>query len=712
MTTINLHLKNLEEQYKLEYVAKQASGSVWYRSGGTILLASVAVEKTPIEADFLPLTVQYLHKSYALRKIPGGFIKREGKPSEFETLTSRIVDRTLRPLFPAGYYYPTQITILVLSYDEQSDLPLCALHAAANALLVSGLDFIPPVSSVRIGKLAENLASHSDSGGGTNSGGFIVNPTKAQMADSCLDLYVAGSGEDILMIEMKGADPTLDEAALMQAIALAKQTIASDCKQFASSLLPHKRASLALPLAKPTTHPHIYELIATHHHEQVLRALESMSKSERSDALDSIAHEILAQNPELELESIQSMLSLYKKHQVRAMILDRGRRADGRGLEDVRAISIETNILPCAHSSALFTRGETQALVVCTLGGENDAQIQEDFSSGGKERFLFHYNFPGFSVGEASMIGGVGRRELGHGNLAKKALESTLVSAQSPTAAKHTIRLVSEILESNGSSSMASVCGGSLALRAAGLENELVAGVAMGLVLGAGKDDKSNDASKYAVLTDIMGLEDHDGDMDFKIAGTRGAITAMQMDIKLGGIDSAILHAALMQAKRAREHILSIMENAAAHIVPNTHLLPKSELLHIPGHKIPDLIGPGGKVIKDIIDRFKVTIDIQREKEQILIQADSASNLEDAKAFITRLITPTARYESGERVSGVVKRVVDFGVFVSLAQGEDGLLHISKIPGSMQPLAQHFSEGMALECIILGSPKGKIELGL
>ena len=681
MNTIDLTLTNLEEQYKLEYVAKQACGSVWYRSGGTILLASVAVDTTPISGDFLPLTVQYLHKSYALRKIPGGFIKREGKPSEFETLTSRIIDRTLRPLFPAGYYYPTQLTILVLSYDEQSDLPLCALHAGANALLVSGLDFIPPVSSVRIGK---------------SNGDFVINPTKQQMAQSCLDLYVAGSGEDILMIEMKGADPALDEAALMQAIELAKQTIASDCALYTNALLPHKRQALALPLAKLTTHPHIYTIIATQHHEQVKAALESMSKSERNDELESIAQEILALHPELELESILSMLGLYKKHQVRAMILDEGRRADGRGLEDVRPISIETNILPCAHASALFTRGETQALVVCTLGGENDAQIQEDFSGGSKERFMFHYNFPGFSVGEASMIGGVGRRELGHGNLAKKALESTLPQTH------HTIRLVSEILESNGSSSMASVCGGSLALRAAGLENELVAGVAMGLVLGE---------NKHAVLTDIMGLEDHDGDMDFKIAGTRSAITAMQMDIKLGGIDSKILHAALLQAKQAREQILSLMEEAATHITLQTHLLPKSELLHIPAHKIPDLIGPGGKTIKDIIDRFKVAIDIQREKEQILLQADSTKNLEAAKTFITKLITPNAQYESGEVVAGVVKRVVDFGVFIALPRGEDGLLHISKIPQDMQPLREYFSEGMGLECIVLGSPKGKIELG-
>lgn len=680
MHQIDLALTNLTEQYKLDYVARQACGSVWYRSGGTILLASVAVDEIPTDDDFLPLVVQYIHKSYAVRKIPGGFIKREGKPSEFETLTSRIIDRTLRPLFPVGYRYPTQITILVLSYDGVSDLQVCALHAAANALLLSSLDFIPPVSSVRIGKV---------------QGSFVINHDKQAMLESSLDLYVAGSKGDILMIEMKGSDESLTEDELMAAIALAKQTIQADCAQYEAKLIPHKSSPKPLPLALTKTHPHIYEHIATHYSNDVRQAIAQMSKSERNSELESLAKDIYAKNPIWELESIYDMLGLYKKHQVRAMILQEHRRADGRGLEEVRPISIETNVLPCAHSSALFTRGQTQALVVCTLGSENDAQIQEDLSGGGKERFMFHYNFPGFSVGEASMIGGVGRRELGHGNLAKKALESNIP----PT--KHTIRLVSEILESNGSSSMASVCGGSLALRACGLDNPLVAGVAMGLVI---------DGKQYAVLTDIMGLEDHDGDMDFKIAGTKHAITAMQMDIKLGGISPDILHDALHQAKRARIHILEQMEQAAQAIIPHTHLLPKSEYLSIPSYKIPDIIGQGGKVIKDIIERFKVSIDIERENERICIQADCAQNLQNAKAFITQLVSPNAHYEIGEEVDGTIKRIMDFGVFISLPRGNDGLLHISKIPQTMQPLGQFFREGDIIRCAIAGNPKGKIEL--
>lgn len=682
MHSIDVALENLEENYKLNYVGKQACSSVWYQTGGSVILASVAIEEEAVEGDFLPLSVQYMQKSYAIRKIPGGFVKREGKPSEFEILTSRIIDRTLRPLFPAGYYYPTQITIMVLSYDGKSDLQVCALHAAANALLTSGLSFIPPVSSVRIGKIGAD---------------FIINPNANERKDSSLDLYVSGSGEDILMIEMKGSDEGLDEDELCRAIALAQKAIAKDCAAYDSALLPLKSAPKTLPLKDMQTHPEIYQYIAQNHAQGVQEALLAMSKSERSSELDAIAKTIAETNQQWEIAHIKSMLDLYKKHQLRAMILKTHKRADGRGLEDVRPISIETNVLPCAHSSALFTRGQTQALVVCTLGGDNDAQSQDDFGGSVKERFMFHYNFPGFCVGEASMINGVGRRELGHGNLARKALESSVKNAP------RTIRLVSEILESNGSSSMASVCGGSLALRACGLGDELIAGVAMGLVI---------DGDEYAILTDIMGLEDHDGDMDFKVAGTRQYITAMQMDIKLGGIDSAILKDALYQAKRARGQILRIMEEAAKNIIPNEKYLPKSECFSIPSHKIPDIIGQGGKTIREIIERFGVSIDIDRESSSLQINADSKESLQGAKDFILNLIAPQAPYKAGEMFEGVIKKVADFGLFIQLPRGGDGLLHISKIPSSSQPLRDFFKEGEVLRCEILGNFKGKIELAL
>lgn len=681
MQSVDIILENLVENYKLNYIAKQAFGSVWYRSGGSVLLASVAVEESPIDGEFLPLTVQYLQKSYAIRKIPGGFIKREGKPSEFEILTSRLIDRTLRPLFPVGYCYPTQITIFVLSYDGVSDLQVCALHAAANALLVSGFDFIPPVSSVRIGKVKQD---------------FIINPTMQERKDSVLDLYVSGTRDEILMIEMKGSDESLDEEELCAAIALAQKVISKDSQNYDNGLLPFKAPIRTFPPRTIQTHPHIYTHIANHYAKEVKTALLAMSKSERSSELDSIAHLVSTDNPEWDIQAIQDMLRLYKKHQVRTMILQESKRADGRGLEEIRPISIETNILPCAHSSALFTRGQTQALVVCTLGSDSDAQTQEDFDGSTKEKFMLHYNFPAFSVGEAGMIGNVGRRELGHGNLAKKALESSISDVP------HTIRLVSEILESNGSSSMASVCGGSLALRACGLTNNLVAGVAMGLVI---------EGDQYAVLTDIMGLEDHDGDMDFKVAGTRNCITAMQMDIKLGGIDSRILKDALYQAKRARMQILRIMEEAAEEIVLNDAILPKSERFDIPSNKIPDIIGQGGKTIKNIIERFKVSIDIDKEQSILQINAESKQSLAEAKAFIQQLITPQS-YKNGEIIDGIIKKITDFGIFVQLPKGNDGLLHISKIPNSKQPLSYHFNEGEVLQCEIIGSSKGKVELAL
>ena len=401
-------------------------------------------------------------------------------------------------------------------------------------------------------------------------------------------------------------------------------------------------------------------------------------------------------------------IKAYKKKLVREMIIESAIRADGRGLKDIRPISIDTNILPFAHGSVLFTRGQTQALVSATLGGENDAQSYEMLGSKNalKRRFLFHYNFPGFSVGEASMIGSVGRRELGHGNLARRALESSLTSQD------RTIRLVSEILESNGSSSMASVCGGSLALCACGVQvDSLIAGVAMGLV---------TQGEKYAILTDISGLEDHDGDMDFKVAGGYKGISAMQMDIKLGGISKEILEESLLQAKEAREQILGIMEEARAKIVLNHSILPKSESFKIAPHKIVEVIGQGGRVIKDIIERFEVSIDLERESGIVNVSASNEDNLAKAKAFILEIVSGAKSdrvdwesYNVGERFVGKIKKIADFGVFVELPRGGDGLLHISKIIKDKNESIHSVLQGKSeLECEILSRNKGKVELGL
>lgn len=694
MNIIELQLQNLKEKYTLNYLAKQSSGAVLYQNGGTVILASVAVDEKLVEEDFLPLTVQYIEKSYAVGKFPGGFIKREGKPGEFETLTSRIIDRTLRPVFPKGYSYPTQITVMVLSYDRQSDLQVCALNAAANALYVSSLPFYHPINALRIGMIDDE---------------FIINPTMEELGNSTLDLYVSGSGDELLMIEMRSlsknsSNSEISEEKLLQALSLAKDNISKSCNEYQKAFDNYRAAPINLSLKPEHKNPDIYECIENNYCEDIVKSLQEMAKSERNTGLKKIA-EIISENQNWEISDVKSTLESYKKQIVRQQILDKKIRCDGRGYEDVRPIEIQTNILPFAHGSALFTRGQTQALVVSTIGADNDAQTQESLSDrvSNKEKFMFHYNFPGFSVGEASIISSPCRRELGHGNLAKRALESSILDNSK------TIRLVSEILESNGSSSMASVCGGSLALCASGVEvSSLIAGVAMGLVI---------EGDKYAILTDINGLEDHDGDMDFKIAGSKDGITAMQMDIKMGGISHNILQEALFQAKKARKHILDIMEEARSKIVLNTDILPSMEIFSVQPNKIVEIIGQGGKVIRDIIERFGVSIDLNRESGEVKISGNDKNNVAGAKDFIQNLIEgqkiDLSKYEVGFIFEGEVKKILDFGAFVSLPNGGDGLLHISKITKNRdESIKSYLCEGQKIRCQILGLSKGKIELDL
>ncbi|MCE3038091.1 polyribonucleotide nucleotidyltransferase [Helicobacter anatolicus] len=692
MQEINVTLKDFQEKYQLNYVARQASGSVFYQNGGTVILASVAIDDKDVEGDFLPLSVQYIEKAYAVGKFPSGFVKREGKPGEFEVLTSRIIDRTLRPLFPKNYKRSTHISIFVLSYDKKSDLQVCALNAAANALLVSEVPFSIPVAATRIARINQK---------------FIINPNIEELIQSKMDLYISGSFEDLLMIEMKGAstqEDGINEELLLEAIELARENNNKLCKQYQEKIQPYKKTMLLLSEEKGLFITEIYDFIQKNYHEKVKKILNQMSKSERNMQLDSLGVEIFENYKEeksWELEQVQTTLNQYKKNIMRQQVLEKGIRADGRNTKEVRSISIETNILPYTHGSVLFTRGQTQSLVVATLGSENDAQGRDGLSlSMQKECFTFHYNFPGFSVGEASMIGSVGRRELGHGNLAKKALEDSIVDKT------RVLRLVSEILESNGSSSMASVCGGSLAMCACGLENTgLIAGVAMGLI---------KEGEKYAILTDIMGLEDHDGDMDFKVAGNKDYITAMQMDIKLGGIELKILKEALYQAKEARMYILDIMEDAKRKIKINNSILPKIEVFKVPANKIIDIIGAGGKTIKEIIEKFNISIDLDREKNEVKIYSTNAVNASEAKNYILCLIGEQQIYQENEEIEGIVKKVVDFGIFVSLPRGGgDGLLHISKFTqNKSEKSSDYFKEGQSVKCRIIGFNKGKIDLDI
>ncbi|WP_276890898.1 polyribonucleotide nucleotidyltransferase [Helicobacter japonicus] len=701
MTRIDIDLENLSESYSFEYVARASNGAVLYQSGGSVLLASVCTQvDEEINEDFVPLSVQYIEKSYAKSKFPSGFIKREGKPSEFEILTSRLIDRTLRPLFPKGYGHNTSIIVMVLSYDGESDLQLNALNAASCALYVSDLPLESlqdnAVSGVRIGRVNDT---------------FIVNPSARQLKESECDIFISGRGEELLMIEMKamrtqrGANE-LAESEFLSAIELAKNYISHATNTYHQLFSPYRKQKLNLKIAQNGLDKSLYERICKNYKEQMSAALSFMAKSESLQHIHTLTSQV-AKDCHLEQDEAQKYVFAFKKQYVRSMILNSQKRADGRGLTEVRPIHIETNILPFVHGSVLFTRGQTQALVSATIGTESDAQNYEMLESkvALKRRFLFHYNFPPFSVGEAGIIGSVGRRELGHGNLARNALQSSINENDK------SIRLVSEILESNGSSSMASVCGGSLALCACGIQiNSLIAGVAMGLV---------TEGDRYAILTDISGLEDHDGDMDFKVAGGYKGISAMQMDIKLGGITQEILKNALFQAKDARTHILSIMEVARASIVLNEAILPKSESFMIPPHKIVEVIGAGGKVIKDIIERFAVNIDLVRESGMVSINADNVENLRKAKAFIMDIVSGGGEkidwesYKVGEQFVGKIKKIADFGVFVELPRGGDGLVHISKITQDRgQKLSDILQDVSELECEILSQNKNKVELGL
>lgn len=704
------------EIFDIDKVAKQAAGSVLMRVGKSVVLATVAREDKQIEEDFLPLTVQYIEKAYAVGRIPGGYIKRETKPGDNETLTARIIDRSLRPLFPKGYAYPTQIVVMVLSADDEVDLQVMSLNAASVALYLSGIPIKAPVCGVRIARINDE---------------FVLNPSNSKLKESTLDLYVAGVKDELLMIEMRALPSEsegeamvetsfaealagtsiyeqvmneLSEDEILQALSVAKKAILNGSNAYEEAFFKHRKKE-ELELKEELENRELFDYIKQNFTKEVQFAINQMAKSERASELEKIAKELMKLENIIDKynqEDVFNALSKVKKELIRTQILKERKRADGRALNEVRAIEIETNILPNAHGSCLFTRGQTQALVVATLGGENDAQMVDLLSEKNpiSERFMVNYNFPGFSVGEASPIKAPGRRELGHGNLAKRALYPS-VDENYP----YVVRLVSEILESNGSSSMATVCGGSLALRAAGVPSiKLVAGVAMGLVL---------EGDEYAVLTDIMGLEDHDGDMDFKVAGTKDGITALQMDIKLGGIDKNILKNALYQAREARLHILDLMEEANSQIIINEEVLPKLELFSVEPSKIVDIIGQAGKTIKEIIEKFGVSIDLDREKGEVKIAGNQSEQIKAAKDYIISITSKGKKFSKDltqfkigeEFFEAEVKKVAPFGAFVGLKDGVDGLLHSSKMKTKL-------SENDKVDVKISEIKNGKISVDL
>jgi polyribonucleotide nucleotidyltransferase len=698
---IVISCNNLEERYQFNKVAKQASGAVMYYCGDAVLLAAVAIDPKPVDEDFLPLTVQYTEKSYAAARIPGGFIKRETKPGDFETLTSRIIDRSLRPLFPKGFHYPVVITVTVLSSDPAVDMQVAGMHAASAALYTSDIPVNQVVSAVRLGKIEDEV---------------LVNPTLIEQEASTLDLLVVGSGSDVLMIEMcvsasekehVQVPNELEEDELLEILDIAQVAILQASLAYENDFKVAKKEEIEVALSEEKEDAELYKFIESNYADAVSKAVQSMAKSERSQALKDVRATIMADieasGEEADKELISKMLDAYKRSVVRSLILDDNIRADGRALTEVRPIEIDTNILPSVHGSCLFTRGQTQALVTATLGDMKASQSYELIGSKNSlyETFMVHYNFPGFSVGEAKPARAPGRRELGHGNLAKRALEPTLDLKRDGT-----VRLVSEILESNGSSSMATVCGGSLALKAAEVSTDkLVAGIAMGLV---------TDGKKSSVLTDIMGLEDHDGDMDFKITGTADGITALQMDIKLGGIDAEVLKNALYQAKDGRLHILNIMEEALENLIPS-NALPSSIAFDIDSSHIPAIIGKGGGTIREIIEKYSVSIDIDRDNNTVKITGASKEDVDGAKEFIDNIVsTPVKKqmtYEINKQYSGKIKKVVDFGMFIEMPDGFDALLHISKVSKErIRTLDGMFNVGDDIDIIVLEQKGKKVEL--
>jgi polyribonucleotide nucleotidyltransferase len=666
-------------------LAKQADGAVIVRSGDTMVLVTACAAPTAREGiDFLPLTVDYREYTYASGRIPGGFFKREGKPSEKEVLTSRLIDRPIRPLFPSGWRHETQVIALVLSADSENDSDVLAITGASAALAVSSVPFSRTIAGVRVGLI---------------DGEYVINPTFEQRRRSRIDLVVAGSKDAIVMVEAGAKEVTEEEmvTALERAHA-AIRDIVGGIDGLAQDV---GRKKLDVP--KREVSRDFYREVEEKVYVPLSEAMRIRGKLENYDRVDQVLEELIASIPEGEVERRTEAKAIFKELKekvIRDEALDRGRRLDGRAFDEIRSISIEVGVLPRAHGSTVFTRGETQALVTATLGTAEDQQKIEQVDGEQWKRFMLHYNFPPFSVGEVAFLRGPGRREVGHGALAERSL-FPLIPAEEQFP--YTIRVVSDILESNGSSSMASVCGGSLAMMDAGVPLKAhVAGVAMGLIM----DEQT---SKYAILTDIAGFEDHYGDMDFKVAGTAQGITALQMDIKISGITTEIMRKALEQAHRGRLFILDKMEQTLPS--PRTSVstyAPRIVTIRIPVDKIRDVIGPGGKTIRSIIERTGVKIDVEDDGRVNVASADEAS-AQKAIGIIQEL---TATPELNKTYMGKVQRITDFGAFVEIMPGVDGLLHVSEIAHyRVKDVRDELKEGeQVLVKVINVDPSGKIRL--
>ena len=688
MNKLNFDINTVEfeygnRKYKIETgkVARQATASVMVSSGDLSVLTTVVAQKDndPLK-DFFPLAVFYQEKFYAAGRIPGGFFKREGRPTENETLVSRLIARLIRPLFPSSFTNEVQVICTVMSADKDQNPDIASMIGASAALNISGIPFQGPIGAARVGFIDDS---------------FVINPSNEQLKGSYLDMVVAGTKDAVLMVESEAKE--LDEDLMLGAVLFGHQEmqkVVDACNELKSKVNPDMWEVEEVPTIKE------YETqISSNFLDEIENAFKIADKSSRGEAISSVREKIKSSHEDLdELEQARLMTAFknIEKSVVRKSILSNQPRIDGRDLDTVRPIEVETSFLQKTHGSSLFTRGETQAIVAATLGSTKDAQRIENLSGESTDAFMLHYNFPGYSVGEISFPGGPKRREIGHGNLAKRAIKAVLPDLDS---FGYTLRVVSEITESNGSSSMATVCGTSLSLMDAGVPiTNAVAGVAMGLI---------KEGDDFAVLTDILGDEDHLGDMDFKVAGTVDGVTALQMDIKIEGINEQIMDAALEKAKAARMHILDVMNAVIDKPKEVSDNAPAMKKFTVHQDKIKEIIGKGGAVIKNIQQESGASVDIN-DDGVVTVFGENQSVMQAALSMIETIIEDP---EVNKIYDGKVVKIVDFGAFVNILPGKDGLLHISEISEERtENVSDVLSEGDTIKVKLIGFDRGKLKL--
>ena len=688
MNKLNFDINTVEfeygnRKYKIETgkVARQATASVMVSSGDLSVLTTVVAQKDndPLK-DFFPLAVFYQEKFYAAGRIPGGFFKREGRPTENETLVSRLIDRPIRPLFPSSFTNEVQVICTVMSADKDQNPDIASMIGASAALSISGIPFQGPIGAARVGFIDDS---------------FVINPSNEQLKGSYLDMVVAGTKDAVLMVESEAKE--LDEDLMLGAVLFGHQEmqkVVDACNELKSKVNPDMWEVEEVPTIKE------YETqISSNFLDEIENAFKIADKSSRGEAISTVREKIKSSHEDLdELEQARLMTAFknVEKSVVRKSILSNQPRIDGRDLDTVRPIEVETSFLQKTHGSSLFTRGETQAIVAATLGSTKDAQRIENLSGESTDAFMLHYNFPGYSVGEISFPGGPKRREIGHGNLAKRAIKAVLPDLDS---FGYTLRVVSEITESNGSSSMATVCGTSLSLMDAGVPiTNAVAGVAMGLI---------KEGDDFAVLTDILGDEDHLGDMDFKVAGTADGVTALQMDIKIEGINEQIMDAALEKAKAARMHILDVMNAVIDKPKEVSDNAPAMKKFTVHQDKIKEIIGKGGAVIKNIQQESGASVDIN-DDGVVTVFGENQSVMQAALSMIETIIEDP---EVNKIYDGKVVKIVDFGAFVNILPGKDGLLHISEISEERtENVSDVLSEGDTIKVKLIGFDRGKLKL--